>query len=68
MANLGLPTAEFAVNFDEGLGLKPATEEVINGLNLGGEFLDFTASLKECITGNETTDVGHLLGCGDDLG
>ena len=50
------------------MGLKAPTQEVVDGLNLGGELLNFTAALEQGITGNESTDVGHLLGSGDDLG
>ncbi len=68
MADLCFTAPELTVDFDQGLGFKAATEEIVDGLNLGAEFLNFTSALEEGITGNESTDVGHLLGSGDDLG
>ena len=45
MANLGLSATEFTVDFHQSLGFESTTEEVINRLHLGGEFLDLTAAL-----------------------
>ena len=68
VANLRFSTAELTVDLNQGLGLKAAAEEVVDGLNPGGQLLHFTAALEEGIARNESADVGHFLGSGDDLG
>ena len=68
MANLRLTASEFTVHLYERLGFEATTEQVVDGLDFGAEFLDFPASLKKCVTGNEATDVGHFLGGCNDLG
>ena len=67
MTNLGLPRAECTVHFDQGLSFEAAAEQVVDRLDLGGELEHLTAAVEQGSTGDETADVGHLLGAGDDL-
>ena len=68
MADLGLSASEFAIDFDKCLCFKASSEQIVDGLDLGRQFLNFSATLQQCIAGNEAADVGHFLGSCDDLG
>jgi len=67
VGHLRLAGAELAVHFGDRLRLHPATQEVVDLVDLPRELADLLASFEHLRAGLEAADVGRLAGALDDV-